>query len=374
MTHNTRVILRSDAVRCVEKNLLGGGSLAGVTTLTAFLARSLETRSDGFGLGTAATRPATTLLVVFTRGLGATVGAVRVGAFLLFLFLTDRRFTTRFDNRVGDGLRDQLDGANRVVVAGDRNRDQIGIGVRVDDRDDRDVELVRFADADALLLRIDDEHEAREAAHVANTVQVLRELLALAAEHELLFLGVVLEFTAFLAARLELLHAADLLLHRLVVGEQTAQPTLGDEEGAGTLGLSADDARELRLGADEEDVFATQNDFARELLSELDLTQGLLEVDDVDPVALREDEAAHLGIPAAGLVPEVDARGEKRLERRSVGTALLVGHADSLLGLSVGSPSVSVSDRRIFRHRNTDSGEPVRFDVLGLWSLVLAVH
>ena len=34
---------------------------------------------------------------------------------------------------------------------------------------------------------------------------------------------------------------------------------------------------------------------------------GLGEVDDVDPVALREDERAHLGIPAAGLVAEVNA-------------------------------------------------------------------
>ena len=38
---------------------------------------------------------------------------------------------------------------------------------------------------------------------------------------------------------------------------------------------------------------------------------GLGEVDDVDPVALREDERAHLGIPAASLVAEMDAGLEK---------------------------------------------------------------
>ena len=80
-----------------------------------------------------------------------------------------------------------------------------------------------------------------------------------------------------------------------------------------------DDAGELRLGADEEDVLAAQDDVARELLRELELTQRLLEIDDVDPVALGEDEAAHLGIPATGLVPEVDAGGEECLERRRVG-------------------------------------------------------
>src|SRR5687768_7225049 len=33
----------------------------------------------------------------------------------------------------------------------------------------------------------------------------------------------------------------------------------------------------------------------------------MLEIDDVDPTALAEDEAAHLGIPATSLVTEVDS-------------------------------------------------------------------
>ena len=74
-------------------------------------------------------------------------------------------------------------------------------------------------------------------------------------------------------------------------------------------------AGELALGADEEHVLAAQDDVARQLLRELELPQRLLQVDDVDPVALREDEAAHLGIPAAGLVSEVDTGGEELLER-----------------------------------------------------------
>ena len=138
------------------------------------------------------------------------------------------------------------------------------------------------------------------------------------AQHELLFLRVVLELAAFLAARLELLHAADLLLDRLEVGEQAAEPALGDVQRAGALGFALHDARELRLGADEEDVLAAQDDVARELLRELDLPKRLLQIDDVDAVALGENEAAHLGIPTAGLVPEVDAGREECLERRSV--------------------------------------------------------
>ncbi len=48
-------------------------------------------------------------------------------------------------------------------------------------------------------------------------------------------------------------------------------------------------------------------DVAREGGRLLDELERLLEVDDVDAPALAEDEAAHLGIPAARLMAEVDA-------------------------------------------------------------------
>ena len=50
-----------------------------------------------------------------------------------------------------------------------------------------------------------------------------------------------------------------------------------------------------------------------ELVGAVDEGQGLLQVDDVDAVALGEDEALHLRVPATGLVPEVDAALEQLL-------------------------------------------------------------
>ena len=44
-----------------------------------------------------------------------------------------------------------------------------------------------------------------------------------------------------------------------------------------------------------------------ELVGAVDVGQRLLQVDDVDAVALGEDVALHLRVPAAGLVPEVHA-------------------------------------------------------------------
>src|SRR4249919_1687826 len=61
----------------------------------------------------------------------------------------------------------------------------------------------------------------------------------------------------------------------------------------------------LLLRADEEHRAAPLGEVPRERGCFLQKLERLLEIDDVDPAALAEDEAAHLGIPATRLVPEV---------------------------------------------------------------------
>ena len=84
------------------------------------------------------------------------------------------------------------------------------------------------------------------------------------------------------------------------------------------------------------------DDVAHELLRELELAQRLLQVDDVDAVALGENEPAHLGVPPAGLVPEVDAGFQELFE---VG----LGHGDcrEASGCVPPLPSPPVRDRRM---------------------------
>jgi len=48
----------------------------------------------------------------------------------------------------------------------------------------------------------------------------------------------------------------------------------------------------------------------------VDLTERLLQIDDVDAGAFGEDEPAHLRIPPAGLVAEVNASLEQVLQLR----------------------------------------------------------
>src|SRR5205823_1091619 len=71
------------------------------------------------------------------------------------------------------------------------------------------------------------------------------------------------------------------------------------------LGLFGDRLLRLLLGADEEDLPAAGRKVAHETVGVLDARERLLQVDDVDAVALHEDEALHLRIPTARLMSEV---------------------------------------------------------------------
>jgi hypothetical protein len=75
------------------------------------------------------------------------------------------------------------------------------------------------------------------------------------------------------------------------------------------IGFILYDVDELALGADEQDAFSTEHDIACQRLRDFQLTKCLLEIDDVDSVAFREDETAHLRVPATGLVAEVNSGG-----------------------------------------------------------------
>ena len=58
---------------------------------------------------------------------------------------------------------------------------------------------------------------------------------------------------------------------------------------------------------------AVGDSFFDELVRLVDVGQRLLQIDDVDAVAVGEDEPLHLGIPATGLMPEVGAAVQQLL-------------------------------------------------------------
>ena len=224
---------------------------------------------------------------------GFVVGALRLGA--------------PFDDRVGDLGDHQFHGPDGVVVAGDRIIDHIRIAVGVDHGDDRNLQLAGFLDGDLFFLRIDDEERVGQAVHVFDAAQEALELIQLVGQLGDFFLGEHVE-GALIAHPFEFAQTRDALLNRGEVGEHAAQPALVHEVCARTERLFLDRVLRLLLGADEQHDFAV----ARHLPDGgVDLAQAqhrLLQIDDVDAVALLEDVGLHLGVPPAGLMAEVDAR------------------------------------------------------------------
>ena len=69
----------------------------------------------------------------------------------------------------------------------------------------------------------------------------------------------------------------------------------------------------LLLGADKEDLPASGNRVDNELIGRLKQPDGLLEIDDVDPVSRPEDIGFHFRVPLVGLVTEVNPRLKQQL-------------------------------------------------------------
>jgi len=145
------------------------------------------------------------------------------------------------------------------------------------------------------------------AAHVGDAAEVRLELLELAGHGDAL-LGREQIHLPFVAQAPHLVQPVDAVGHRAPVREQAAEPAVVDVRHVDALRLVLDGVLRLLLRADEEDGAAALRDVAQELPRLVEPLRGLREIDDVDAAALGEDEAAHLRVPAARLVAEVDAR------------------------------------------------------------------
>src|SRR3954451_10140114 len=217
------------------------------------------------------------------------------------------------EHRVCDLLREQTDRANGVVVARDDVVDVLRVAVRVDDGHHRDVELLRLFDRDVLLLRVDDEERVRQAVHLANADQVLLKLFTLAIESGALLLRHLLLGVA--ENGLDFLETLDRFADGREIRERAAEPAVVHVEHAAAIGLFENRVLRLAFGADEEDALPARGEIRNECGSFLKELQRLLQVNDVDPVALAEDVLLHLRVPALGLMTEVDASLQKLFHR-----------------------------------------------------------
>ena len=167
-------------------------------------------------------------------------------------------------------------------------------------------EPARLADRELLLLQVDDEDRVGKALHVVHAAEVRLELLELGRHGHALLGRQELEL-ALVAQAAKLVHALEPLGDRPPVRQKPAEPAVVHVRHADALRLLGDGVLRLLLRADEEDGASALGDVAHEGVRLLDQVERLLQVDDVDAASLREDVAAHLGVPAARLVAEMDS-------------------------------------------------------------------
>ena len=164
------------------------------------------------------------------------------------------------------------------------------------------------------LVGVDDPHRARQFNHVADPTQGAGEFDALTIQDEEFLLRLARGGRIGLKP-LEILKALEPLVHRREVGEHAAEPALIDVGHAHACRLLRYGLLGLLLRADKHDASATRDSLLDEFVGAVDVGQRLLQINNVDPVALSEDEALHLGIPASRLVAEVDTALEQLAHR-----------------------------------------------------------
>ena len=103
----------------------------------------------------------------------------------------------------------------------------------------------------------------------------------------------------------EFLETGDALGHGLEVGQHAAEPALGDIRHVHAGGLGGHCFLSLLLGADEQHGAVMSDGGLDEVIGGVDHIERLEQVDDVNAVALGEDELLHLRVPTTGLVAEV---------------------------------------------------------------------
>ena len=246
--------------------------------------------------------------------------AGRGGARRLVLRHLRRHTLVEKDGALEAGFSDaravELDGADRVVVARDHEVDVVGIAVGIDDCDDGDPEALCLGHRDRLAIHVDHEEHVGQARHLLEAVEGLAVLLDPATDAGQLLLRDLRHLLLVRDQLEQLLETLDRLLDGLEVGEHPAQPAVVDVELTGTLRFETDRRLGLPFGADGEHPAPIGDRLPNEIQCRLEARQRLVEIDNVDAVALTEQEALHARIPAPRLVPEVDTGFQQVADRQ----------------------------------------------------------
>ena len=214
-------------------------------------------------------------------------------------------FSGAFNYGGGHAVGDQPNRADRIIVARNGVVNQVWIAVAVDKGEYLDPHAACFGDADIFFGNVDHEHSLGRSGHVPQAHEVFLQLRQFFRQLETFFFGKDPE-VALIPLLLQIYHVVYSSANGLEIGEGSPQPPLVDVPHSAAFGFGLNNFLGLLLGADKEDFAAISSYLHHGPISLVEQSQGLLEVYDVDAVALSENVALHAGIPSAGLMPKMD--------------------------------------------------------------------
>ena len=110
-----------------------------------------------------------------------------------------------------------------------------------------------------------------------------------------------------IARLLDVLQAPNALTNGRKVGHCAAEPSLVHVKLSTRRCRFLDRFLRLLLAADKQNLTTAPRNILKKISRALKLLNGLIEIDDVNLVALFENERLHLRVPTLGLVTKMDA-------------------------------------------------------------------
>ena len=182
----------------------------------------------------------------------------------------------------------------------------VGIAIGVHHGYYRQLQLVGLGHRDVLFFRVEHENSIGRSGQVANAVQVALQLRQFPGDKQGLLLGHHVKLSGT-AHPLEFLHLAHTLRDRLEIGQKAAQPSLVHIGHSHSLGVALHAVLGLLFGSHKQHLAAICHQIAHICVGRLDMGKSQGQVNDVDAVALPENEPLHFRIPTASLVSEMDS-------------------------------------------------------------------
>ena len=156
------------------------------------------------------------------------------------------------------------------------------------------------------MIDIDNKQHVGQGSHLLDAAEAAFEFVLFAAKAKQLLLCQTIH-AAFFRHLLERHQALDGSTDRLVIREHAAQPAIAHKWHIRTCRVSSDRIPGRTFGSHEQHLATIGNSRLDERACFAGQRQAHLEIDNMDFIALAEDEGSHLRIPVAGLVTKMHA-------------------------------------------------------------------